>query len=214
MLKYCGNRSFQDWCTVTESKADFIGLIFAQSKRKVEPEQVKEWMKEQPLPDKKLVGVFVRAKLAEIQEVIETVPLDVIQCHGDETPEDVQEVKTNTGKIVWKAIHHDKNSIQKMKSFKGIADGYVIDTKTVNSWGGTGTSFDWDSIPNYLQEAKEQGVICFIAGGVNPSNVSSLVKFEPSGIDISSGIEQGEQKDPEMIKQIEKEVDSYEHHIS
>jgi phosphoribosylanthranilate isomerase len=197
-----------------ESKADFVGLIFAQSKRRVTPEQVKIWIEKQPLPDKKLVGVFVRATLAEIQKVLDTVPLDVIQCHGDETPEEVEEIKMNTGCKVWKAIHHSKDSIHKMKAFKGIVDGFVIDTKTVNSWGGTGTSFDWESIPDYLQEAKEQGVICFIAGGVDPSNVSELVTYLPGGIDISSGIEQEEKKDQELIKRIENEVDRYEHNIS
>jgi phosphoribosylanthranilate isomerase len=198
-----------------ESNADFIGLIFAPSKRKVDPLLVKEWIYQKSMPiDKKLVGIFVRATPAEIQEVLEIVPLDVIQCHGDETPQEVKEIKTTTGRTMWKAIHHDKDSINIMKSFTGIADGFVIDTKTVNSWGGTGTSFDWESIPDYIEEANEQGVICFIAGGVNPSNISNLVAYQPSGIDISSGIEQAEQKNQEMIKRIEKEVDCYEHNIS
>jgi phosphoribosylanthranilate isomerase len=214
-LKYCGNRSFEDWCTVNDSKADFIGVIFAPSKRKVIPEQVKEWMRDWPLSEnKKLVGVFVHATVGQIQEVLDSIPLDIIQCHGDETALEVEEIKLRTGKSVWKAIHHDKESINKMKSFKGIADGFVIDTKTVSSWGGTGTSFDWHSIPDYIQEATEQDVICFIAGGVKPSNMRTLVRYQPSGIDISSGIEQGERKQRELINKIEKEVDCYEHNIS
>ncbi|MBM7661255.1 phosphoribosylanthranilate isomerase [Bacillus mesophilus] len=210
LLKFCGNRSYGDWCYVVDSMADVLGVIFAPSKRNVTKEQVKAWLETKPLPPtKRLAGIFVNESLETIKETCEEIPLQIIQCHGIETPADLKEIKKATGLVVWKAIHHDDTSLEYMRTFQSIADGYVVDTKSPKAWGGTGQSFDWASIPNYLKEAEIQGVPCFIAGGVKVENIKELLEFNPIGIDLASGIEVNEQKNKDLIQRIENEVDYY-----
>ncbi|MFZ3588662.1 phosphoribosylanthranilate isomerase [Bacillus sp. DJP31] len=210
LFKYCGNRNFEDWCHVIGSKADFIGVIFAPSKRRVTPHQVLEWSKKKPLPiGKKLIGVFVHSPIAEILEAVNTVPISIVQCHGHETPGEIFQLKEKVDLPIWKAIHHEENAIEKMKSYYGIVDGYVVDTKSTTAYGGTGIPFNWSAIPNYLEEANKQGVPCFIAGGVSPGNVSQLVDYLPDGIDLASGIEIEEGKSSELINKLEIEVDRH-----
>lgn len=207
LIKYCGNKSFEDVQVVAKSKAHYIGFIFANSKRKVHPVDVKNWLKKVDIHDKKTVGIFVNAELKEIEAVLENVSLSVIQCHGTESVDFIKEVKNRTSLHVWKVIHHDDQGPGTMKEFAGIADGYVVDTKVANKWGGSGISFDWKSIPYYQQEAKIQGVPCFIAGGIDSNNIENLLSYEIDGFDISSGIELEGKKDHTIIQTIEKWVD-------
>ncbi|MFS0822958.1 phosphoribosylanthranilate isomerase [Bacillus sp. 1P02SD] len=208
LIKYCGNKSLEDVQVVAKSNAHYIGFIFANSKRKVNSDDVNKWLGKVDLRDKKTVGVFVNAELKEIREVLAKVPLSVIQCHGTESVEFIKQVKNETGIYVWKVIHHDDQGLQTMKKFAGVADGYVVDTKVAKMWGGTGVSFDWKSIPFYQQEAKEQGVPCLIAGGIDSNNIKQLLSYEISGFDISSGIEHEGKKDDTIIQTIEKWVDT------
>lgn len=208
LIKYCGNKSFEDVQVVAKSNAHYIGFIFANSKRKVNPGDVSGWLKKVDLLDKKTVGVFVNEELNEIRNVLAKVSLSVIQCHGTESVEFIKQVKNETGLHVWKVIHHDDQGLQTMKEFAGVADGYVVDTKVANMWGGSGVSFDWKSIPFYQQEAREQGVPCLIAGGIDSTNIEELLRYEIDGFDISSGIEREGKKDDTIIQTIEKWVDT------
>lgn len=215
LIKYCGNKSFDDWCYVVESEADFVGVIFAPSKRRVTPQQVKNWLEDRPLPnEKKIVGVFVHSNIDEILDVIKNISISIIQCHGQESPQEILQIKEKTGLPVWKAIHHDAGANEKMAAYAGIADGYIVDTKSQNAWGGTGIPFNWTAIPVYLEESKKQGVPCFIAGGVTPVNVGQLVRFAPDGIDLASGIEASEKKCPDLIRKFENEVNQHVNNVS
>lgn len=208
LIKYCGNRSYSDYLLVSESKATYIGFIFVQgSKRCVSAEEVAVWVKQTPpLPTQKLVGVFVNPDLDSIIRTIKHVSLDVIQLHGTEPPEFVNEVRSVFGGEVWKAIHHREDAVELMKTYKGVADAYLIDSKITGSWGGTGQSFDWSYIPAYLEEARNQGVPCFIAGGVNPENVTALLEYKPDGIDLASGIEDQQAKSKTLIQALQRKV--------
>lgn len=202
LLKYCGNHSFEDIVVTSNSQADYLGFVFAPSKRCVSAEEVANWLGELTVTQK-LVGVFVNASLQEIEDVIKHVPLDVIQCHGDETPEFITNIKTHLNKIVWKVIHHSDLGLKTMKKYSGLVDGFVIDSKAANARGGTGVTFDWDAIPSYQREALAQNVPCFIAGGVNVNTIETLLDYEPIGIDLSSGIEEQGQKSAELRNQFE-----------
>jgi phosphoribosylanthranilate isomerase len=210
LLKYCGHRSRKDLQTSAGSSAHYLGLIFAKSKRQVQPSDVKKWLKTVSLNGKKLVGVFVNASVSEIAHIVKEVPLSIIQCHGTETPEQIIQIKKATRLPVWKAIHHSEEVLEQMRRFAGIADGYIIDSKVKGEWGGTGISFNWEFVPFYLFEAERQGVHCFIAGGVHPDNIEELLRYKPHGIDISSGIEDGDQKNQRKIQLIEEKVKKYE----
>ncbi|WP_461200650.1 phosphoribosylanthranilate isomerase [Anoxybacillus sp. TBDG-1] len=208
VLKYCGNRSLQDVQLIAKSKADYIGFVFAESKRKVEPKDVKRWLSVVQLGAKQIVGVFVHPTLCSVASVLEHVPLSIIQCHGMETIQTVKQLKESFHIPVWKAIHHSPGAWTYMRAWKGIADGFVIDSGRKGAWGGTGISFDWCNVPQYMEEAYKQGVPCFIAGGITPDNVEQLLAYEPFGIDISSGIEENDRKSEQKIKTIEQKVKS------
>ncbi len=206
VLKYCGNRSFHDVQLVAKSEAHYIGFVFAESKRKVEPKDVGRWLASVELRDKQTVGVFVHPTIASVASVLEHVPLSIIQCHGMESVQMVKQLKQTFQIPVWKVIHHAHKAWIYMRVWEGIADGFVIDSGRKGAWGGTGVSFDWEHVPYYIEEAKRQHVPCLIAGGITPENVEQLLAYEPFGIDISSGIEENEHKSEQKIKQIEQKV--------
>ncbi|KIP20884.1 N-(5'-phosphoribosyl)anthranilate isomerase [Anoxybacillus ayderensis] len=206
VLKYCGNRSLQDVQLVAKSEADYIGFVFAESKRKVKPQHVKRWLSVVQLETKQIVGVFVHPTMTSVASVLAHVPLSIIQCHGMETIQTVKQLKETFQLPVWKVIHHAPEAWTYMRAWKGIADGFVIDSGRKGAWGGTGISFDWRVVPYYMEEASRQGVPCFIAGGITPDNVEQLLMYEPFGIDMSSGIEENERKSEQKIKTIEQKV--------
>ncbi|MFC4324180.1 phosphoribosylanthranilate isomerase [Litchfieldia salsa] len=209
-VKYCGNKSLVDLKITASSQAQYLGFIFAKSKREVRPEDLKSWLEHVDVRSKKLVGVFVNSAIDEILSVVSKVPLSVIQCHGTESPQMLTEIKTVLNREVWKVIHHSDNSFKHMEDYSGIADAYVIDSKVKGMWGGSGEVFDWSFIPQYIKEAKRQGVPCYIAGGVNKDNLKELLTFQIDGIDLSSGIELNNIKDKEIIKKIEEQVKLYD----
>ncbi|TCP31637.1 phosphoribosylanthranilate isomerase [Scopulibacillus darangshiensis] len=213
MLKYCGNQSLQDVVISLRSKATHIGLIFTpESKRKVSVYEAESWFRElgDQIKGKKIVGVFVNSTIDAIKEAVNRLPIDIIQCHGNESAEDLLFLKKQIKKPVWKAIHHGDHAIELMRSYQGIASGFVIDTKVQHAWGGSGQSFNWAAVPDYLEEAARQGALCFIAGGIHADNVEKLLHFEPAGIDIASGIETNAKKDRSKIKMIERKVTEHD----
>ncbi len=207
-IKYCGNQSYSDYLLVRESQATYIGLIFVKgSKRYVTPTDAASWIKETPLkPHQRIVGVFVNPDRDSLKQVLEAIPLDVIQLHGTESPEFLKTVRTFFSGEIWKAIHHKENALETMKRYRGSVDGYLVDSKVTGAWGGTGQSFDWAYVPRYLEEARKEGVPCFIAGGVNADNVEALLKLNPDGIDLASGIEEGNEKSHTRIQALERKV--------
>ncbi|MDG5787590.1 tryptophan synthase subunit beta [Evansella sp. AB-P1] len=211
-LKFCGNRSYDDYYKAVDSGVDYIGFIFAQSKRQVHPNEVKQWIEQYPYKrNQRLVGVFVNESIEKMIEIAHDCKLHVIQCHGIESPKILKELKNEVDCLVFKTIHHHAKGVDLMLQYDDIADGYVVDTKTEDSWGGTGIRFDWDTIPLYSQEATRQCVPCFIAGGVKVENIEGLLNFHPLGIDVSSGIETEEQKDErKMMDMVMKVKNSYQ----
>lgn len=207
LIKYCGNRSLHDLQVTAESEADYLGFVFVQgSKRCVNPEEAASWLKQVRIGDKKIVGLFVNASPEKICSATDVVNLDVIQCHGNESAGEIKAIASATGLPVWKAIRHEKNGLKQMRDFSGTTAGYVVDSKVKGQWGGTGECFDWQAIPEYLAEARKQGVPCFIAGGVNEENAAELARYGPDGIDVSSGIEKGQRKDARVIKRLEERL--------
>ncbi|MGK9428689.1 phosphoribosylanthranilate isomerase [Bacillus atrophaeus] len=208
-LKYCGIRSLQDLQTAATSQADYLGFIFAESKRKVSAAEVKQWCSQVYIGDKKRVGVFVNEKNANIARIANDLQLDVIQLHGDEIPKDAVNLHSLAGCEVWKALHHNQGTIQQMKRFVAAVDGFVIDSSVKGMRGGSGISFSWESVPAYQQEAERTTKRCFIAGGVNPETIAGLLKWRPGGIDLASGIERNGKKDQILIKLLEERMNHY-----
>jgi len=216
LLKFCGNRSFEDVQLSFNSTAAYLGFIFyRKSPRYVESRAVSDWLRNiDGYRRKKWVGVFVNPSLKEIADVLSRVHLDIIQLHGNEHPEWITDLKRHYPVQIWKAIHHEERALNKMQHYEGCVEGFVIDCKAKGLWGGTGQSFDWSAIPGYKNEAARQRTLCFIAGGVSPKNIDQLLSYQPMGIDIASGIEHEGRKSKQLILDIERKVETYYEYLS
>lgn len=151
-LKYCGIRSLQDLQLAADSQADYLGFIFAESYRKVSPQDVKKWLS-QVCVEKQVAGVFVNESIETMSRIAEDLNLDVIQLHGDEEPADADALRMLTDCEIWKALHHHENTTQEIARFKDDVDGFVIDSSVKGARGGTGVAFSWDCVPEYQQAA-------------------------------------------------------------
>ncbi|MED4532184.1 phosphoribosylanthranilate isomerase [Metabacillus fastidiosus] len=209
LLKYCGIRSYSDLQTVASSQADYLGFIFADSKRKVDSKEVKEWLQKVNINGKKIVAVFVNATIEQIETVYQDIKMDVVQFHGDEPISEMNEIKNKLNVEIWKALHQHSETEEEMISYHNIADGFVVDSKVKGQRGGTGVTFDWTVVPKFTEIAKRYNNKLFIAGGVKPDNIEKLLDYHPIGIDLSSGIELDEQKNKEMINELEERMLNY-----
>ncbi|MGM0834939.1 MAG: phosphoribosylanthranilate isomerase [Bacillota bacterium] len=210
LIKYCGNKTLQDYQITNRTGADYLGFVFAKSKRQVQVEEVSSWIAQEKSPSKKLVGVFVNQSIDEILYAVDTLKLDVVQLHGDESREYIQSLGSEIKAVIWKAVHHQNDeSLQNLEFYQELVEGFVIDKKVGSAYGGTGESFDWSFLPRYISKARSMKKRCFIAGGIKEENLAGLLRYQPDGIDISSGIETDFIKDGEKIQAVERRVNEY-----
>lgn len=197
-IKMCGLRRPDDIIYANEYLPDYIGFVFAESRRKVSGEEAKN-LGAQLDPFIKKVGVFVNEPLRSLISISEEAGLDIIQLHGDEGEEYIKEVKHETGKELWKAVRvRMVKDIQEAQRLP--ADKLLLDSFSEESYGGTGKVMDFA----VLDQADIRKPY-FIAGGLTVENLPEILKkAEPYGIDISSGIETEGVKDREkMLKVIQ-----------
>lgn len=180
-VKICGITRVEDALTVVHSGADAIGLVFyPPSPRNVEINQAAEIANQVPA-FVSVVGLFVDAEPAFIRSVIAAVKLDLLQFHGDESPEEC----TSYGLPFIKAIRvkTDTNLVQYAKDFSA-SKALLLDTFTDGVAGGTGHVFDWSLIPAGL------GKPIILAGGLNQQNVAQAIEqVQPYAVDVSGGVE-------------------------
>jgi len=180
-VKICGITRIEDALSAIEQGADAIGFVFYPvSPRNVTLEQAKTIVANIP-PFVTTVGLFVNAVPSEIKKTFEYVGLDLIQFHGDETPQQCDQ----TGLPYIKAIRvkSDTNLVQYEADFKD-AKALLLDTYTEGLVGGTGQVFDWSLIPSTLQKP------IILAGGLRADNVQQAIeKVHPYAVDVSGGVE-------------------------
>lgn len=196
-VKICGLRRKEDIEYTNELKPDYVGFVFAKSKRQVEVEQALYLIR---LLDKeiKTVGVFVNEPVENALKIAQTLNLDVLQFHGDETQDYIDNFKNFT---VWKAIRiKDKEDLEKTKEFK--VNSFVFDTFTKNEYGGTGKTFNWEVLKGF-----ELNVPIILAGGLNENNVEEAIRIvNPYAVDVSSGVETEGYKDLKKMKSFIEKV--------
>ncbi|MFP7169754.1 phosphoribosylanthranilate isomerase [Terribacillus sp. 7520-G] len=192
IVKICGIQSVEAGKAAVEAGADMIGFVFADSRRRVSPEQAASITRQLP-PKVKTVGVFVNEPIESLQDIAETAELDYIQLHGDETPSYVRSINKPVIKAFSVASEDD---LQLLAAYP--CDYYLLDSPAEAYRGGNGTTFDWslassDAIP------REK---LFLAGGLHAGNVQQAIReVHPAGVDVSSGVETERQKDPVKIQQ-------------
>ncbi|MEK3800121.1 phosphoribosylanthranilate isomerase [Peribacillus sp. FSL H8-0477] len=189
-VKICGLTSLEAAQTAENAGADFLGFIFADSKRKISPEKAKEIIEK--LNGKALkVGVFVNESLEEMERIQHFTGIDIIQLHGQESVE-----KAGSFSIpVIKAF-----SIRNEVDFKKI-DDYPVDYQLLDLPKDSGSSneetLDWQMI-HRLRQSRNRLIL---AGGLTPMNVFEAIKLvQPFAVDVSSGVETNGYKDHEKIR--------------
>jgi len=191
-VKICGITSQADARAAAAAEADAIGLMFyKESPRHVTIEQAKEICEVLPAHIMR-VGVFVNTDEALINRALSECLLNILQFHGDETPEDCAQYPVMT----LKAFRvQGPETLEQMKDYSTA--GFLLDAYTKEARGGTGEKFNWDLAVQAQQLRKP----VFLAGGLTPDNVAEAVrKVEPFGVDVSSGVEsEPGKKDPEKM---------------
>ena len=208
-VKMCGISKVETIPAIVDAKPDYMGLVFATSKRQVTVEQAKILIEElhkqcinhYDIKVVKTVGVFVNETLDNLVRIADTANLDAVQLHGDEDEAFIQSLKERTNVEVWKAIQI-RTAADTEKWIDSSADMLLFDAYHKDERGGTGEVFDWSSL-----DAFERPFM--LAGGIDSTNVARAIRtVRPYGIDISSGIETNGMKDDKKITAFTKIVKS------
>jgi len=193
-VKICGITSFNDAIMAANYGASALGFIFYEkSPRYINPEILKTWISNVPSSVKK-VGVFVNKDVDKVNKIAEELSLDMVQLHGNEFPEYCNQMIRPVIKVF--RVNNKFDSIM-LNNYQAAT--FLFDTYNKESHGGTGESFDWQSI---LQLNTEIPVI--LSGGLNADNVLEGIEVvKPSAVDVNSGVEASPgKKDEEKIKNL------------
>jgi phosphoribosylanthranilate isomerase len=182
VVKVCGITNPGDARVAAEAGADAVGLVFAESPRRVSFEDARRISI--ALPENVIrVGVFVDAEPGEVLRVAREVGLDLAQLHGDETPETVTALREGGVKVMKALRVRDAASLAALDRYE--ADLFLLDAYSERARGGTGRRFDWG-----LAKSLRGRDNIVVAGGLGPENVREAVElFEPYGVDASSSLE-------------------------
>jgi phosphoribosylanthranilate isomerase len=191
-VKICGITNIEDALLAAEAGADAIGLVFCEkSPRVVTPERAAAIVRALP-PFVQAVGLFVNSPIDIVNTTAEFCRLDLVQLHGEETPEFCMQV---TRRVIKAFRVRDGESIAPMKDY--CVSGYLLDAWSPGAHGGTGLTFNWE----LARDAGSFGPV-ILAGGLTPDNVGSALRtVVPYGVDVSSGVEAlPGKKDPEKVR--------------
>ncbi len=205
-VKLCGIMEVSHALAAVEAGADFIGLVFAPSRRRITPQRGREISQAIRAPTSRpsMVGVFANLPQDEVNDIARLCHLDYVQLSGGEPVEYMKGIE----RAIIKAIHLRGQPISEvlaeMERGYNIRDDltYLLDSYASGMYGGTGKASDWDIA---AEVARKFPII--LAGGLSPQDVSQAIKrVKPWGVDVSSGIETGGVKDIAKMKAFIKEV--------
>lgn len=197
-IKICGIRTVKDALAAMEAGADLIGFNFyPKSPRYVEVGMCRNIMAVvRRYPRVTCVGVFVNASLAEIRATIDTLGLNLVQLHGDETPELLRSLNGQAYKA-FRGIPADIPGYERQD-----APMFLVDAAVKGLYGGSGVTADWTGA---AELAKKYPLL--LAGGLTPENVADAVRrVKPWGVDVASGVESapGEKDAGKMVEFVKK----------
>ncbi len=187
-MKFCGLRRIEDVQACNCLLLDLIGLIFAESPRKVELEHAERMLRVKSNPIK-AVGVFKNQSVSEVLHTARRLKLDFVQLHGEEDPAYVRFVKQEGFKVIKATEISSEKDLRKAERYVSLADFVLLDRPK-------GSDLDITQIAKYAEFPY------IIAGGITVENLERFLALNPVGIDISSGIETNGLKDPMKMKQI------------
>lgn len=191
-IKICGLFQNVDIDYVNEALPDYIGFVFAKSKRQVSYDQAKIMSSKL---DKRIkaVGVFVDASINEIVKLVNNQIIDLVQLHGDEGIDYIEQLKAKINVPIIKAIKMTPETDLGKNIFP--VDYYLLDSAI----SGSGKTFDWSLI-------KKLDKPFFLAGGIDSGNLDDAIKINAYAIDVSSGVETNGIKDSNKINEIVRRI--------
>ena len=198
-VKICGITREQDAAAAVEHGADALGFVFYEpSPRHVSITQAASICRDLP-PFVTTVALFVDADDGTIARVVDEVGVDLLQFHGDESPDFCARHRRPWIRAV--RVRPGVDLLAAQREF-GAARGLLLDAYRPGVPGGTGASFDWGSIPS------EMAPRIVLAGGLDPGNVGHAVRsVRPYAVDVSGGVEAAKGiKDPDKIRAFIEEV--------
>jgi len=202
LIKICGISRHKDIEAANILLPDYVGFVFAQSRRQVSSEQAEALVK--ILNSRiKTVGVFVNENIKIISQIVDNSKLYAVQLHGDEDEDYIKALRLllPSDCKVWKAVQI-RNVADITVAKKIASDMLLFDAFSQNARGGTGESFDWELIK--LTEVSRP---FFLAGGITAENAAEAIRLaEPEGIDVSSSVETEGYKDFDKMKKLIRAV--------
>lgn len=212
-VKICGLTDLALALATAEAGVDYLGLVFAFSRRQVSPQGAAEIagaiQRNKSHPP--VVGVFANSPVNEVNRIADLCNLDWVQLSGTEKWEYCLELERPIIKAIHVTPEHTcQETISYMEEgFRLLSKNklmFLMDTHIEGTYGGTGQTFNW-------QRAKEIAALypVIIAGGLTPENVGKLIKeIQPWGVDVSSGVESAGKKDLQKIKDFIRRVKNQE----
>ncbi|MCK4244619.1 MAG: phosphoribosylanthranilate isomerase [Candidatus Omnitrophica bacterium] len=208
-IKICGITNEEDAKAAVDSGVDFLGFNFyPKSPRFIAPGKAKEII-DALSSDIARVGVFVNEEISVIEQTIRDCSLNLLQLHGDETVLFCEELKYKIKdyKLIKVFRIDNEQDMKFIPEFGKVADYYLLDTYSVDKFGGTGRTFSW----NLACQIKKMGKPIFLSGGLTPENVEEAIKkVDPFCVDVASGVESySGKKNLEKMKLFVEQVRSF-----
>lgn len=193
-VKICGLRRPEDVAMVNRWRPDYAGFVFAAGKRQVTKEQARA-LRQQLDPAIPAVGVFVRAAVDVVSDLVNVGIIQLIQLHGDEDAGYIAELRKRTKAPIIKVIRvKEKESLEHLETWD--CEYFLLDAFSKSQYGGLGKTFDH----NLLKDLKLPKPF-FLAGGLNEGNIEDALScVHPYAVDTSSGVETDGVKDEEKIR--------------
>ncbi|MBN1765839.1 MAG: phosphoribosylanthranilate isomerase [Sedimentisphaerales bacterium] len=180
-IKICGITNLADGRLALELGADMLGFnFFRPSPRYINPRKAGEIINALPT-DTVTVGIFVNAGVARAAEVLKDCPLTMAQLHGDEDNQECHDVEQLGVKVIKALRMKQPKDIELALGFD--TDMILLDAFREELYGGTGDTFDW----GWIREVSDKKI--FLAGGINPDNITEALKVGTYAVDLCSGVE-------------------------
>ena len=173
-IKVCGITSLKQLQQLDGLEVDYAGLIFDPLSPRYMGDKIKGEELNNADFDLKKVGVFVNPALIDVLDAIDAYGLDVVQLHGDETPEMCDDLSSEVEVIKVFSINDEVKDIDALVApYDAVCDFYLFDTKTATQTGGTGQKFDWKKIADSKIEKP-----FFLSGGIGPDDAKLVKEFK------------------------------------
>lgn len=196
-IKICGLTRECDMEYINEAAPDYIGFVFAKSRRQITGGQARI-LRQQTAEGIQAVGVFADAEFEIVERLVQCGTIDIVQLHGAESPFYAEKIKKRTGAAVMKAICMRENSIPAyaLKDYESAGVDYFL----FDGGSGNGIAFDWSRIPR-------TSCPYFLAGGLHVGNVEAAIReTEAYALDMSSGVETNGVKDRDKILEVIRRI--------